>query len=180
MAKPTPAKYMTDEALAKELKRVGKRWDDLRSGDCDGGGSPGEWLWERMGELAQEIKRRAMGEWEMDRIKDDQTLKDTLNEHGQTFIHNPIIVVQTVEGGKQQYFIHPTNLDPMMNEPTLFGILLSDLVDHITAAYAPLHGGRERDLRDHIIKTLKRENQLKDEQPGRGSQRGAMIMPKSN
>jgi hypothetical protein len=61
MARITPAKYLTDEALAKELKRLGKQWDAVRADDCGGGGSPGEWLWERMGEIEHEIARRAAG-----------------------------------------------------------------------------------------------------------------------
>lgn len=57
----TPAKYMKTEAIEREFKRVSEKWTDLRSGECDGGGSPGEWLWERMGELALELKRREQG-----------------------------------------------------------------------------------------------------------------------
>lgn len=58
----TPARHMKDEAIARELKRLGKRWDDLRSSDEElGGGSPGEWMAERMDELETEQKRRAAG-----------------------------------------------------------------------------------------------------------------------
>lgn len=55
-----PASQMTDAAIAKELDTLEKEWDEFRSGDDDdyGGGSPGEWMVERMGELEQEQKRR--------------------------------------------------------------------------------------------------------------------------
>ena len=52
---------MTDEQLATELKKLGKQWDDLRAAleECGGSsGSPGEWLWERIGELEHEQQKR--------------------------------------------------------------------------------------------------------------------------
>jgi hypothetical protein len=57
----TPAKHMKPEALHAELKRLHKKWDDIRADDEGGGGSPGEWIWERMGEIDHEIKRREAG-----------------------------------------------------------------------------------------------------------------------
>jgi hypothetical protein len=58
----TPATHMKTEAIEKELKAVGNKWTALRSSDEEGGGgSPGEWMWERMGELAHELKRRENG-----------------------------------------------------------------------------------------------------------------------
>ena len=53
------AKRMTDTEIVAELQRLGDKWDESRSGDDDGhGGSPGEWMVERMGTLEQEQKRR--------------------------------------------------------------------------------------------------------------------------
>lgn len=57
----TPARYLTDAALARELRAVSDQWDVRSYDDSEGGGSPLEGLWERMGELETEIKRRANG-----------------------------------------------------------------------------------------------------------------------
>ena len=54
----TPAKYMKDGAIAAEMKRLHKRWDAV---EREGGGSPGEWMAERMGELEHEQLRRKNG-----------------------------------------------------------------------------------------------------------------------
>ena len=52
------AAKMTSAELSSELRKLGKKWDRFRAGDCDGGGSPGEWMVERMGELETEQRRR--------------------------------------------------------------------------------------------------------------------------
>jgi hypothetical protein len=53
------AKVMTDAEIASELETLGKKWDEFRASDDEGhGGSPGEWMVERMGELETEQKRR--------------------------------------------------------------------------------------------------------------------------
>lgn len=58
----TPARHMKDDAITWELARLAKRWSDLRSGNDElGGGSPGEWMAERMDELETEQERRAAG-----------------------------------------------------------------------------------------------------------------------
>jgi hypothetical protein len=57
---PIPAARMTDAELAMDLALLGRLWDESRSDlDDEGhGGSPGEWMWERMGEVEAEQKRR--------------------------------------------------------------------------------------------------------------------------
>lgn len=53
------ASAMTDAAIAAELASLGKQWDEFVASDDEGhGGSPGEWMVERMGELETEQKRR--------------------------------------------------------------------------------------------------------------------------
>lgn len=52
---------MTTEEIRKEHDLLSRKWDDLFTEyDNEGGhsGSPGEWLWERLGELEQELKKR--------------------------------------------------------------------------------------------------------------------------
>ncbi len=54
------ARMMTDAEIASELESLGKKWDAFRDSDDEGhGGSPGEWMVERMGELETEQKRRS-------------------------------------------------------------------------------------------------------------------------
>jgi hypothetical protein len=54
-----PARNMTDEEISAELKSLGDQWDEFQASDDEGhGGSPGEWMVERMGELEQEQKKR--------------------------------------------------------------------------------------------------------------------------
>ena len=53
------ASKMTIEKIRSELRTLGERWDAFRTGSEGHGGSPGEWMVERMGELETEQKRRA-------------------------------------------------------------------------------------------------------------------------
>lgn len=53
----TPAKQLTDVELLEAFVETGKAFDASQEGDGHGG-SPGEWAWERCGELEHEIKRR--------------------------------------------------------------------------------------------------------------------------
>jgi hypothetical protein len=53
------ASQLTDKEIAAELKKLGDKWDRFRA-NCDGGGgSPGEWMVERIGALEHEQKKRA-------------------------------------------------------------------------------------------------------------------------
>lgn len=55
------ASKMSTKEIRSEFELLSKEWDALRTKytDEDGhGGSPGEWLWERLGELEQELKKR--------------------------------------------------------------------------------------------------------------------------
>ena len=51
---------MTDDQIAAEMKRLGDEFDDMHSDpDFEGhGGSPGEWMIERIDELKTERRRR--------------------------------------------------------------------------------------------------------------------------
>lgn len=56
------AREMTDAELLAELNVLGRKWDDLRAALEESGGasgSPGEWIYERMGEIETEQRRRA-------------------------------------------------------------------------------------------------------------------------
>lgn len=57
-----PASSLTDEQLAAEEAWLDKEWEDLRTALEESGGfsgSPGEWIWERSGEIETVRLRRA-------------------------------------------------------------------------------------------------------------------------
>jgi hypothetical protein len=52
---------MTTEEIWREHNFLSKKWNDLSakySSEDGHGGSPGEWIWERLGELEHELKKR--------------------------------------------------------------------------------------------------------------------------
>jgi hypothetical protein len=54
-----PARQMTDDELSAELLAIEKQWDEFCREIGDGhGGSPGEWMVERMDEIETEKRRR--------------------------------------------------------------------------------------------------------------------------
>jgi len=115
----------------------------------------------------------------MSRVKDDPELLDEIGS-GPKQIHRPIIVIHAHETGKQEYLLHLTELDKMMNDPRVWGIVLSDLVDHIASAYVQQTGRDERDIRETITRVMRDESRFKDKDPSRGRMRGATLMPKAN
>ncbi|HEX5244076.1 MAG TPA: hypothetical protein VFW23_12500 [Tepidisphaeraceae bacterium] len=58
MPRERPASKMTNAQLHAELRRVSDEWDEFREGLEGMSGSPGEWMVERMDEIATEIERR--------------------------------------------------------------------------------------------------------------------------
>jgi hypothetical protein len=53
-----PVRELSDLELAAELTERGNDWDAVRADDEGHGGSPGEWIIERIDEIEAEIKRR--------------------------------------------------------------------------------------------------------------------------
>lgn len=51
---------MTNAQIEQELELLAVEWEETRR-DCEGAGSPGEWIWERMDELETELERRQNG-----------------------------------------------------------------------------------------------------------------------
>jgi Domain of unknown function (DUF5076) len=108
------------------------------------------------------------------RVKEEASiLKDHL---GRTIIYRPIIIVEKLKTDDGHViFLHPREIDPACNDPTMFGILLSDLLYHIAAAYHRLTGRDERDVRSQLLKTLRDEDRFKDKDPSRGDMVGAVF-----
>lgn len=115
----------------------------------------------------------------MTRVKDDDELRNRFTG-GRVEIDRPVLIVHTVESGRNEFILNFSELDPMLDKAYAWGILLSDILDHAAAAYVG-HGHRsERDVRDRIMRALKKENQLKEDDPTRGGQTGATLRPKAN
>ena len=54
-----PATALTDEEITRELGDLEAKWERFRDSDNEGhGGSPGEWMYERMLELEGELNKR--------------------------------------------------------------------------------------------------------------------------
>lgn len=49
---------MTIPEIRSEFTLLSKKWDNVRADEEGHGGSPGEWIWERLGELEHELKKR--------------------------------------------------------------------------------------------------------------------------
>jgi hypothetical protein len=94
------------------------------------------------------------------RVKDDPSLKRHAESRA---IVDPVIIVQA-EGSRVTLI--PQALREM-NHPKAFGIILSDLVDHIGKYYSDTTGRDERDVRATVMKALHDENRFKEKDPDR-------------
>jgi hypothetical protein len=111
------------------------------------------------------------------RIKEDSDLARVAEEN---IIRRPIIVVEKTDDDREQFRIHIDAMDRNGMDPRLFGILISDLLDHIAAAYHRQTGRDERAVREQIVKTMRDEDRFKVNDPSRGGARGTTIFPKRN
>jgi hypothetical protein len=112
-----------------------------------------------------------------DRIQDDDSLIPPGGDPS-GFIRNPIIVVYKTDDGGVRYLISFGDINENMDDPRVAGVLLSDLLDHIAAAYQATTGRDQRDLRAAISKVMRDEDRFKEKDPSRGAARGATIWPR--
>jgi hypothetical protein len=113
----------------------------------------------------------------VDRVTEDEDLKDIA---GRTILFRPVIIIEAIDGNRQQFRLHLNELDERMDEPRLYGIVLSDLIDHISAAYHRISGRDERDIRTDIMKVLRDEDRFKQKDPTRGALKGTTVYPAKN
>ena len=114
-----------------------------------------------------------------DRVRDDDSL---IPPDGGLpgLIRNPIIIVHKADDGKLHYLLSFADVDAGMDDPRIAGIILSDILDHMAAAYAATTGRDQRDLRAAIAKVMRDEDRFKEKDPERGRQAGATVWPKRN
>lgn len=103
------------------------------------------------------------------RVEEDPDLKDM---GGRTILFRPVIIVEALDDDRQQFRLHLSELDERMSEPKVYGVVLSDLLDHIVAAYRNNTGRDERDIRSEIKKVFLDEDRFKEKDPARGRMRG--------
>lgn len=80
-------KLMTDKQLADELMQLYKDWDECRNDEDGHGGSPGEWMVERMDWLETEQKRRGI-----DHLLLNKTYCVGVDEVGYGSLSGPLVV----------------------------------------------------------------------------------------
>jgi hypothetical protein len=111
-----------------------------------------------------------------ERIKQDKSLAEHVT--GRIEIHRPVVVIDMDDDGRYLYRLHISEADPQTNNPIIFGIILSDLVDHLAMAYHDLTGRDVRDVRAQLFKVMRDEERFKQKNPSRGEPRGITVMPK--
>jgi hypothetical protein len=114
----------------------------------------------------------------MNRIKDDDSVLKGI-EPGAHYIEQPIVVVHMI-AGNLRFILSINELDETASDPRVFGILISDMIDNIAAAYRHQTGWDEDEIRRKIMKAVVDENRFKEEDKDRVQMRGATIFPKRN
>ena len=89
----------------------------------------------------------------------------------------PVLVVGCDEDGVC-VLLYPKALDPAMNSPVVFGVILSDVIDHIGKYFSAMTGRDERDVRKTVMKVLRDENRFKEKDPKRVQLKYKFIKPK--
>jgi len=113
-----------------------------------------------------------------ERVREDPSL---IPPDGGMAINRPIIVVHKLESGQEGYIIDLSALDQNMDDPRPFGVVLSDLLDQIAAAYSRVTGADQGVLRKHLKKVMRDEDRFKARDPSRyAMSRGATIFPVKN
>ena len=88
---------------------------------------------------------------------------------GPIAIIDPLFVGE-MDGDSTKFHIH------IEDRPLeLFGIAISDLIDHIAEAYHQTTGRDSRDIRARIVKVLRDEDKFKEKDPTRARPSGHMI-----
>jgi hypothetical protein len=105
----------------------------------------------------------------MTNIKYDPSLKEDFKPR---IITDPVVLVEQAKDGEALRFtLHPEFF--AHNDAAGWGVLLSDLIDHIAHMGATLSGRDVRDVRASLVKVMRDEDRFKEKDPERAQQRGA-------
>lgn len=97
-----------------------------------------------------------------------------------TVISRPLIIVEQTERNTQQYRVFLSEMGHLGSDPREFGIILSDLADHIARAYHNISGRDVKDIRAQLIKVMRDEDRFKEKDPKRGNLTGHTDVGKPN
>ncbi len=75
---------------------------------------------------------------------------------------NPILVVDLASETNVKYWLQLMQVDPMLTNPAVWGVVISELVHAIAVSYTSQRGGESRDVRDLIMGALQRANERFD------------------
>lgn len=89
-----------------------------------------------------------------------------------TVISRPLIIVEATERGTQKYHVFLSHLDQFGSDTRAFGIILSDLADHIAMAYHQSTGRDVKDIKAELVKIMRDEDRFKERDPKRGNLTG--------
>ncbi len=112
-----------------------------------------------------------------DRVQDDDSLIPPGGDPS-GFIRDPIIVVHQADDESIRYLISLGGIDKNLDDPRPVGIVMSDLLDHLAAAYQKTTGRDQRDVRAAIVKVMRDEDRFKEKDPTRGNPKGATVWPR--
>ena len=112
-----------------------------------------------------------------DRVQDDDSLIPPGGDPS-GFIRDPIIIVHKNDEGSIRYIISLGDTALGLDDPRAAGILLSDLLDHLAAAYQSTTSRDQRDLRAAILTVMRAEDRFKEKDPARGNPKGATLWPR--
>jgi hypothetical protein len=106
----------------------------------------------------------------MTNIKHDPNLKEDFKPR---LLVDPLIIVEQTDDGSHRIIISPERMNEKENNAAGWGVLMSDLIDHIAHMGATLSGRDARDVRAAIVKVMRDEDRFKEKDPNRGQLTGA-------
>ena len=105
----------------------------------------------------------------MTRFTEDSTLVEQIPN-----LPTDVIILMSGTDKSATTIVNPTQLDPFLSKPTIYGVVVSDIIDHIAAAYAQLTGADMVALSEAILATARREHKFKKDDPSRSQMRGTV------
>jgi hypothetical protein len=106
----------------------------------------------------------------MTNIKHDPSLKDDFEPR---LLVDPLVIVEWTDDDRYRITLSPERMNERANSSVGWGILVSDLIDHIAHIGAQLSGRDARDVRAAIMKVVRDEDRFKKKDPDRGQMTGA-------
>lgn len=89
----------------------------------------------------------------------------------------PVLQVVLLEG-KVCVGFQPGPLDETYSDPRVAGVLLSDMLDHLSLAYADMTGQTADETREYVMGVMLHENAAKRRDPSLSQIRGSLDMTK--